>query len=149
MIRTREGGFILVLCKWEVARELYFGNEQCNYEVKSTVFFRFKVGAAMFLLMSSVILLGNCGLIQQAAIGSAYIILNFTYWMVSIVPKKHLWGLSKYECGNLLDKDKDSDFMDLLSTQQKMNPIPAYIRTLWYAIYDISARIGAKRPMHY
>lgn len=135
MIRTREGGFILVLCEEEVARELYFGNEQCNYEVKSTVFYRFLVGTATFLLMSSVILLGNCKFFQQAAIGSAYIILNFAYWMVSLVPKKHLWDLSKYECESLLDKDKDPDFMDFLGTQQKMNPIPAYTRTLWYAIY--------------
>ena len=107
MIRTREGGFIFILCKEEVARELYFGNEQCVYKVKSTVFYRLLVGTATFLLMSSVILLGNCKFIQQAAIGSAYIVLNFAYWMVSLVPKGRLWDLSHYECKNLTETDEN------------------------------------------
>ena len=71
------------------------------FRSKSTVFYRALVGTATFLLMSSIILLGICKFIQQAAIGGAYIALNFAYWMVSLVPKKRLWDLSRYECEDL------------------------------------------------
>lgn len=132
MIRTREGGFILVLCEEEVARELYFGNEQCEYKVRSTVFYRALVGTATFLLMSSVILLGNCKFIQQAAIGGAYIVLNFAYWMVSMVPKKRLWDISRYECDNLAE---DEELKEFIAIQNSLNEKPSFTRTLWYAIY--------------
>lgn len=63
-IRTREGAFILVKCNENVARELYTGTEECNYYA-STRIYRFLVGLGTFLLMVSVVLLGNCNFTSQ------------------------------------------------------------------------------------
>jgi len=75
IIRTREGAFLLVRCNENVARELYIGTEECVYKVQ-TQSYRILVGFGTFLLMVSVVLLGNCNFTMQAAIGVSYIVLN-------------------------------------------------------------------------
>jgi hypothetical protein len=71
IIRTREGAFLLVKCNEDVARELYTGTEECEYYCH-TQRYRILVGLGTFLLMVSVVLLGNCNFTMQAAIGTTY-----------------------------------------------------------------------------
>lgn len=133
VIRTREGAFIVVKCDENVARELYTGTEECMYYVKNTNVYRALVGLGTFLLMISVVLLGNCNFEQQAAIGASYIVLNGLYWATSLMDKKRFWDLSLY------------DFEDDTSEQEKLadqgnafdddpEKRPSYTRTMWYAI---------------
>ena len=104
MIRTREGAFLLVICDENVARELYFGTEECKYKV-GTQRYRILVGFGTFLLMVSVVLLGNCTFNMQAAIASSYILLNGAFWAVSLIKKDLFWDLSAYICENVTPED--------------------------------------------
>lgn len=70
ILRTREGAFVLVVCDEDVARELYTGTEECQYYVNTQVY-RLLVGLGTFLLMVSVVLLGNCSFPMQAAVGQS------------------------------------------------------------------------------
>lgn len=90
VIRTREGAFLLVRCDENVARELYTGTEECRYYVEKTPY-RLLVGFGTFLLMISVVLLGNCHFAMQAAIGVSYIVLNGAFWGASLLNKKRFW----------------------------------------------------------
>lgn len=93
---TREGAFLVVYCDENVARELYTGTEQCLYKLKTQPY-RLLVGFGTFLLMVSVVLLGNCDFNMQAAIASAYIVINGLFWGVSLIDKSHFWDLSAYQ----------------------------------------------------
>jgi len=86
IIRTREGAFLLVKCNEDVARELYTGTEECQYYV-GTQQYRILVAIGTFLLMVSVVLLGNCNFAMQAAIGASYIVLNGAFWGSSLIRK--------------------------------------------------------------
>ncbi|KAJ2967476.1 hypothetical protein NUW58_g10444 [Xylaria curta] len=97
IIRTREGAFLLVKCTEEVARELYSGTEECEYHVGGRAY-RVLMGLGTFLLMASVILLGNCKWSSQIFIGASYIVLNGLYWTMGLLPKRLFWDLSRYEC---------------------------------------------------
>lgn len=81
--RTREGAFLLILCNEDVARELYIGTEECVYKVQARRYRTF-VALGTFLLMVSVVLLGNCNFTMQVAIGVSYILLNGTFWVSSL-----------------------------------------------------------------
>ncbi|TVY29432.1 hypothetical protein LHYA1_G001870 [Lachnellula hyalina] len=132
VIRTREGAFILVKCNEDVARELYTGTEECNYKV-STQVYRFLVGLGTFLLMVSVVLLGNCNFTMQAAIGVSYIVLNGAFWLISLLNKGKFWDLSAYLVENItpLDaKNADKDSTDTFEGK------PSFTRTMWYAIRE-------------
>jgi hypothetical protein len=137
IIRTREGAFLLVKCNEDVARELYTGTEECQYYVK-TQRYRILVGFGTFLLMVSVVLLGNCNFAMQAAIGLSYIILNGSFWGASLIPRDKFWDLSNYDWkiitpDDSLDADKSQG--ETLSTQ------PSFTRTMWYAIRE-TKKIG-------
>jgi hypothetical protein len=108
-IRTREGAFILVKCNENVARELYTGTEECDYYA-STQTYRFLVGLGTFLLMVSVVLLGNCNFTMQAAIGVSYILLNGAFWVTSLLKKDRFWDLSAYDVKDITPEDaKNAD----------------------------------------
>lgn len=134
VIRTREGAFIVVKCDESVARELYSGTEECTYLVHNVRAYRALIGIATFILMIAVVLLGNCNFNQQAAIGSAYIVLNGLYWAASLVPKKEFWDLKRYDCEEITPGDcKDAD-----RAQEGLRPDdpPSFTRTMWYAIRE-------------
>ena len=132
IIRTREGAFLLVKCNENVARELYIGTEECVYKVK-TQRYRILVGLGTFLLMVSVVLLGNCNFAMQAAIGVSYILLNGLFWGASLVEKKRFWDLSGYEWENITPNDA------LNADEKQDNSLggrPSFTRTMWYAIRE-------------
>lgn len=139
VIRTREGAFLLVRCDEDVARELYTGTEGCQYYVEKILPYRILVGLGTFLLMVSVVLLGNCGFTMQASIGLSYIVLNGIYWGMSLIKKTLLWDLSLYDCEDVtLDDAKGADANQ---NENSMEGKPSYTRTLWYAIRE-TKKIG-------
>ncbi|KAI3324339.1 hypothetical protein HD806DRAFT_494791 [Xylariaceae sp. AK1471] len=134
IIRTREGAFLLIKCTEEVARELYSGTEECEYHVGGRTY-RVLMGVGTFLLMASVILLGNCKWDTQLFIGSSYIVLNGLYWTMGLIPKKYFWDLSRYHYTDITPReaqnaDKTTDPND------PREGVKSFTRTLWYAIRE-------------
>jgi hypothetical protein len=134
VIRTREGAFIVVKCDENVARELYTGTEECTYKVKNVLVYRALIGVATFLLMISVVLLGNCNFNQQAAIGSAYIVLNGLYWAASLVPKRQFWDLKLYDIKN--ETPEDCRYAHMTQEGGQPDDYYSFTRTMWYAIRE-------------
>lgn len=95
MIRTREGAFIYVKCKEDVARELFSGTEECKYRVNGGGH-NLLMASGTVILMLAIVLLGNCKWNSQIFIGGAYITLNGLYWGLGMLPKKYFWDLSRY-----------------------------------------------------
>jgi len=142
IIRTREGAFILVRCNEDVARELYVGTEECEYHVK-TQLYRVLVGIGTFMLMISVILLGNCNFIMQAAIASSYIVLNGAFWTISLIDKRHFWDLDAYILEDVTEIDARNAHNEQHKGEdgQSNEDTPSFTRTLWYAIRE-TKKIG-------
>lgn len=144
IIRTREGAFLLVKCDEDVARELYTGTEECEYYV-GTQLYRILVGFGTFLLMVSVVLLGNCIFAMQAAIGASYIVLNGAFWGASLIKKEAFWDLSNYNWVDVTPVDaRDGDRTRMLPRQEhghQFEEMPNFTRTMWYAIRE-TRKIG-------
>ena len=139
VIRTREGAFLVVKCNEDIARELYTGTEECMYYVKTQPY-RLLVGFGTFLLMISVVLLGNCNFVMQAAIGVSYILLNGAFWVASVIDKDKFWDLSLYEWDDITPKDaKNAHLKD--PNDKTVGGKPSFTRTLWYAIRE-TKKIG-------
>lgn len=105
VIRTRNGAFVVVHCAEEVARELYVGAEDCNYQL-GTRPAQVLVGSGTILLMIGVILVGNCTFEMQLALGASYIVLNGLYWMAALLPPRYNWDLRtryQWEDGPIID----------------------------------------------
>jgi hypothetical protein len=132
VIRTREGAFLLVRCNEDVARELYTGTEECTYYVKTKAY-RFLVAVGTFLLMISVVLLGNCDFTMQAAIGVSYIVLNGVYWGASLIEKGKFWDLSSYEWVDVTPDDAKNAH---IQQDNSLGGKPSFTRTMWYAIRE-------------
>jgi hypothetical protein len=137
IIRTREGAFLLVKCNEDVARELYTGTEECQYYVQ-TQQYRMLVGFGTFLLMVSVVLLGNCNFTMQAAIGLSYIVLNGAFWGSSLIKKSKFWDLSSYEVVDVTPAD--ASYADAFQNDT-LEGRPSFTRTMWYAIRE-TKKIG-------
>lgn len=138
VIRTREGAFIVVKCDEEVARELYSGTEECRYYV-STDPYRALVGFGTFLLMVSVVLLGNCDFQMQISIGASYIVLNGAFWGVALMNKGRFWDLSSYEWKDVTPESARE--AHLAQDDTDVEGRPSFTRTLWYAIRE-TKKIG-------
>lgn len=133
MIRTREGAFLLVICDENVARELYFGTEECKYKVE-TQKYRILVGFGTFLLMVSVVLLGNCTFNMQAAIASAYILLNGGFWGISLIEKDAFWDLSAYECVEVTPEDGQNAHLPSEVDNPTEEDFPNFSRTRMFIL---------------
>ncbi|KAI2621916.1 hypothetical protein GGS26DRAFT_568486 [Hypomontagnella submonticulosa] len=133
IIRTREGGFLLVKCTEEVARELYSGTEECEYHVSGQAY-RALMGLGTCLLMVSVILLGNCKWNSQIFIGASYIVLNGLYWAMGLLPKYYFWDLGRYEITDITpDEAKNAHST---TSGDPREGTQSFTRTLWYAIRE-------------
>ncbi|KAK3333727.1 hypothetical protein B0T19DRAFT_135045 [Cercophora scortea] len=142
VIRTRAGAFILIRCTEEVARELYSGTEECRYV--STKYHRAFMGLGMLLLMVSVVLLGNCGWNSQVFIGASYILLNGIYWAIGLLPHRHFWDLSRYDCVDVTPEDARRAHEEDV-TKGPREGTPSYTRTLWYAIRETEHKAWVER----
>ncbi|KAK2749675.1 hypothetical protein FQN57_005897 [Myotisia sp. PD_48] len=122
VIRTREAAFVIVKCSEEIARELYTGTEKCEYHLSDQAS-RTLVGIGTFLIMVSVVLLGNCEWTMQAVVTVTYILLNGMYWGCSLRSQRSMWDLSRYH-------KIDEKFEVYMGPED-----PSFTRTLWDAIY--------------
>ncbi|KAI1157797.1 hypothetical protein F5B18DRAFT_138554 [Nemania serpens] len=143
IIRTREGAFLLIKCTEEVARELYSGTEECEYHVGGQAY-RVLMGLGTFLIMVSVILLGNCKWNVQIFIGGSYIALNGLYWTMGLLPKRLFWDLSRYDFRDVTppeaqNADKTTDPND------PREGVKSFTRTLWYAIRETKRTAWVRR----
>ena len=143
IIRTREGAFIIVKCNEDVCRELYTGTEECSYYV-TTKPYRFLVAIGTFLLMISVVLLGNCNFTMQCAIGSSYIILNGAFWATSLVHKSKFWDLSAYKWDDITPEDAENAHL-YTRGNSTLEGKPSFTRTMWFAIRETKKTGWVKR----
>lgn len=104
IIRTREGAFIYVRCKEDVARELFSGTEECKYRVNG-VGHNLLMATGTVILMLAIVLLGNCKWNSQMFIGASYVVLNGLYWGLGMLPKKYFWDMSRYEVNEITPPD--------------------------------------------
>lgn len=142
VIRTREGAFILIECTEEVARELYAGTEECNYRVGAKTY-QVLMGMGTFLLMVSVILMGNCKWVTQVMIGASYVFLNGMYWIMGLLPRKLFWDLSRYTCKDVTPEDSIKAAQE--TTGDPREGVPSFTRTLWYVIRETQRTAWVER----
>ena len=90
------GAFLVVKCDENIARELYWHPEECNYAFGDTTY-RLISLVGTLTLMFGVICLGNSTLDLQIAFAASYMILNIAYWIVAAVPQQWHWDLSCYD----------------------------------------------------
>lgn len=143
VIRTQQGGFILVRCSDEVARELYAGTAECEYHVGDGAHkLLMALGTAM--LMVSIVLLGNVGFEGQTMVGVSYIVLNGAYWLASMVSKEHYWDLSRYEWRDVTPRD--ARHADRTTDPNDMcDGFRSFTRSLWYVIRETKSTGWAER----
>lgn len=92
MVCGRQGAFLYITCTEKVARELYFGQEECEY-LLPTGWFQVIAGISTFLLMAAVIAMANCTLVLQYVLGITYILMNGLYWLAALLPEDWHWNL--------------------------------------------------------
>ena len=95
IISFPHGAFLIVKCNEDVARELYWAPEKCNYLV-GVQWYRLISLIGTLTLMFGVIALANAQLPLQIAFAAAYIILNAAYWVVAALPHHLHWDLTSY-----------------------------------------------------
>lgn len=96
IIKYPHGAFLVVKCDENVARELYWHPEECQYTFGDTIY-RIVSLIGTITLMFGVICLGNSTLPLQIAFAAAYMILNAAYWVVAALPPQWHWDLSCYK----------------------------------------------------
>ncbi|KAL9126118.1 MAG: hypothetical protein Q9217_004779 [Psora testacea] len=90
------GAFRIIKCNEDIARELYWHPEACNYVFNDTMY-RLISLLGTITLMFGVICLGNSTVPLQIAFAAAYMILNAVYWVVAALPSRWHWDLSCYK----------------------------------------------------
>ena len=96
VIKYPHGAFLVIKCDEQIARELYWHPEECDYTNGNTAYRVVSLVGTM-MLMFGVICLGNSSLTLQIAFAAAYMILNAAYWTVAALPKRWHWDLSCYD----------------------------------------------------
>jgi hypothetical protein len=84
VIRTEEGAFLVIKCTEEVAKELYFGFETCEYRTSPRLY-RLLMGLATITLMLATILLCNCDFQVQLFVGGSYILLKYVFLDIGVI----------------------------------------------------------------
>ena len=95
VIKYPHGAFLVVKCDENIARELYWHPEECNYQFGDTTY-RLISLVGTLTLMIGVICLANSTLDLQIAFAASYMILNIAYWIVAALPSQWHWDLSCY-----------------------------------------------------
>lgn len=143
VIQTQHGGFILVKCSDDVARELYAGTPECRYKVgDKTHKLLMALGTAM--LMVAIILLGNVGFEGQTMIGASYLLLNMAYWLASMVDKEYFWDMSRYEWSDVTPRDA-RHASRTTNPDDECDGYKSFTRTLWYVIRETKDTRWARR----
>lgn len=144
-----KGSFLIVKCSEEIQRELYFGQEECHYQVGTTVY-RVLSLITTLMLMFGVIFLGNSGLVLQTSFAAAYLILNAAYWTVAALPPQWNWDLSSFKF-ELIEETKKPNFTGALwiaialtrSTEWVINGRIAPMNSAWRQWLEIAGKVAA------
>lgn len=152
VIAYPKGSFLIVKCSEEIQRELYFGQEECHYQVGATAY-RVLSLVTTLMLMFGVIFLGNASLVLQISFAAAYLILNAAYWTVAALPCQWNWDLSsfKFELVELCRSEKNPNFTEALwtaialtrSTEWVINGQIAPMNSAWRQWLDVAAQVAA------
>lgn len=152
VIAYPNGSFLIVKCSEEIQRELYFGQEECHYQVGTTVY-RVLSLITTLMLMIGVIFLGNSGLVLQISFAAAYLILNAAYWIVAALPPQWNWDLSsfKFELIELCKSETKPNFTEALwtaialtrSTEWVINGQIAPMNLAWRQWLAIAGQVAA------
>ena len=96
VIKYPQGAFIVVRCREETARYLYFNpSERCVYSIRSTPLYRALSLVSTLLLMGGVIALANSTIYLQTAFAGSYMFINIFYWIGAALPPSRHWDLSR------------------------------------------------------
>lgn len=106
VIKYPNGAFLIVKCKEEAARSLYWSPEECRYK-RSSRWYRLISLLGTLILMFGVICLGNAGLNVQLGFAASYIILNAAYWVVAALPQRWNWDLRCYKIEREYYRDEE------------------------------------------
>lgn len=152
VIAYPKGSFLIIKCSEGIQRELYFGQEECHYEVGITVY-RVLSLITTLMLMSGVICLGNSSLVLQASFAAAYLILNAAYWTVAALPPQWNWDLSsfRFELIEVRKPETKPNFTEALwiaialtrSTEWVINGQIAPMNIAWREWLEIAGRVAA------
>lgn len=132
VISTRWGAFVVVRCHDAIARELYWGSEECQYSSSTSAgrILGGVIGGLMVLI--AVVLFANCSSWEmQAAIGTMYAFLNVVYWLVTAIPEAWSWDLRCYavHADRISEYHKRSrTFTSALSTAIKLTQSVVWVK---------------------
>ncbi|PNS20935.1 hypothetical protein CAC42_2866 [Sphaceloma murrayae] len=134
VLKLRDAAFVVVHCDENITREIYIGSDSVKYYFGSKAS-KAVTGLGTLFLMVGVILLGNCTWTMQAAIASAFLVLNGTYWMIALLPLKLFWHVAAYR----IDPEPDlpvhvRDAHETVLFRGRELP-DSYTRTIWYTIH--------------
>ena len=97
VIRNRQkGSFLVVHCPEDVARKLYFNQEDCVYTLSEHLSRTLGGFAGGTLLIAAVILFWNCSWQVQWGAAIAYSALNVAYWLATICPISLTWNFDDF-----------------------------------------------------
>ncbi|KAI4104794.1 MAG: hypothetical protein L6R37_003067 [Teloschistes peruensis] len=132
------GALLIVKCTEEVARELYWHPERCDYMV-GPLMYRILALNGTLILMFGVICLGNATLELQLGFAASYIILNAAYWVAAALPARWNWDLSNYKIDRIPIHDDDGGQNDTF-TSVLFKAISITQTSHWAKIGDIAPR---------
>jgi hypothetical protein len=135
VIRYPKGSFLIVRCKEDVARELYFAPESINYQLTHGPAYRILSLVGTMMLMGGVICLANAQIQVQIAWAGAYMLLGASYWIVAALPSKMHWDTSCYQVTNECLSDSNLNKKGYPSENE------TFTQALWKAIV-VSKDIG-------
>lgn len=128
VIRYPKGSFLIVRCKEEVARELYFAPETIRYLLEHGPAYRILSLVGTMMLMGGVICLANASIHLQIAWAGSYMLLGSSYWIVAALPGKLHWDYSCYTVTNECLSDSD------MSVKGYPSHNTTFTQALWRAI---------------
>ena len=108
VVKYPNGSFRIMICKEDVARELYWHPETCHYRFGEGVY-RFISLLGTLFLMVGVVCMGNATLELQIGFGASYLILNAVYWIVAALPPKWFWDTDCYKVKKVLFRGGESN----------------------------------------
>ncbi|EAQ84798.1 hypothetical protein CHGG_08812 [Chaetomium globosum CBS 148.51] len=81
-------------------------------------------------LMLSILMLGNCSWRARVSIALSYIVLNLLYWIVSMLPRRLFWDMSRYIVNDVTPSDALSAHEDTVPNPTSPDERKSSTRTL-------------------
>lgn len=97
VIKFPNKSFLVVFCKEEVARELFWAVEEIKYHIEDATAYRLISLVGTLMLMLGVIVLANAKLPLKFCWTGAYLLLNAAHWTAAALPQRMHWDLSTFK----------------------------------------------------